>query len=336
MTGGLIRISAGEHMSKLFTLKEWLSVPAAAEHLATVFQEDVAPSDVLRFALDGSLTLSVRFVNKCDALPGQFVPIEDAAYTEIPNPGGTEPHRDYGGYVMDVNGVESHVLTFDGPMTKLQGVYDLPMMGGEKLQVEHEYQRSTDGSPVSELSVNGTYVRNVEGQFFQLHQHFDDDALEDGSAAQGLLLEHFILAKDIGKVQADGFRKSYADKRRAFMANRAATPGIADYSLLPLLPLDAELVVRTTSLAKLLTSANGSQSSADKQLGTKERETLLKLVIGMAIKGYSHDPNASKSKATKEIADDLGNLGIGISDDTVRKYLSEAVATVLPAKSRQS
>ena len=80
-------------MSKLFKIREWMSVPAAAQHLTTAFQEEVTPADVLRFALDGSLTLSVRFVNKCDALPGQLVPIGAAPYTEVPNPKGTEPHR---------------------------------------------------------------------------------------------------------------------------------------------------------------------------------------------------------------------------------------------------
>ena len=71
-------------------------------------------------------------------------------------------------------------------------------------------------------------------------------------------------------------------------------------------------------------------------LSTRERETLLKLVIGMAINGYGYDPAASKSTKPKEIADDLVALGIPITDDTVRKYLKLAQETVLPAKPRQS
>jgi hypothetical protein len=74
----------------------------------------------------------------------------------------------------------------------------------------------------------------------------------------------------------------------------------------------------------------------DKPLSTTERNTLLKLVIGMAVKGYRYDPAATKSTAPKEIADDLVELGITVTDDTVRKYLKEAASTVLPAKPRQS
>lgn len=72
------------------------------------------------------------------------------------------------------------------------------------------------------------------------------------------------------------------------------------------------------------------------EVPTRERDTLLKLVIGMAMKGYRYDPAAAKSSSTKDIADDLVALGMSVSDDTVRKYLKEAANTVLPAKPRQS
>jgi hypothetical protein len=73
----------------------------------------------------------------------------------------------------------------------------------------------------------------------------------------------------------------------------------------------------------------------DKQLATKERNTLLKLVIGMAMRGYGHDPESSKSDAPKNIADDLASLGIGLEPDTVRKYLKQAKNTVLAGKQPQ-
>lgn len=70
--------------------------------------------------------------------------------------------------------------------------------------------------------------------------------------------------------------------------------------------------------------------------GRRERENLLKLVIGMAIAGYRHDPGAPRNTTPKEIADDLAKLGLRLGDDTIRKYLKEAADTVLPAKPRQS
>lgn len=78
------------------------------------------------------------------------------------------------------------------------------------------------------------------------------------------------------------------------------------------------------------------QEKQEKPPGRRERDNLLKLVIGMAIKGYGHNPAALKSTAPKEIMDDLANLGMSLGDDTVRKYLKEAADTVLPAKPHQS
>jgi len=74
-------------------------------------------------------------------------------------------------------------------------------------------------------------------------------------------------------------------------------------------------------------------STPEKQagLGAREQESLLKLVIGMAIAGYKYDPDAQRSPTTKEIADDLQGLGIGLDPDTVRKWLRIA-AEVLPGK----
>lgn len=58
----------------------------------------------------------------------------------------------------------------------------------------------------------------------------------------------------------------------------------------------------------------------------RERESLLKLILGMAIDGYGYDPKATKSTQIKAIADHLLTRGLRIDEDTVRKYLNEAKA----------
>jgi hypothetical protein len=65
-------------------------------------------------------------------------------------------------------------------------------------------------------------------------------------------------------------------------------------------------------------------ANSKKPIHAKERESLLKLIIGMAIKGYGHDPKAARSPTAKEIAGDLACHGIALDEDTVRKYLAEA------------
>ena len=66
-----------------------------------------------------------------------------------------------------------------------------------------------------------------------------------------------------------------------------------------------------------------------KGLRTRERETLLKLLVGMAVATYKHDPTATRTSTAAAISQDLHSLGISIDEDTVRKWLKEA-ADFLP------
>jgi hypothetical protein len=72
-----------------------------------------------------------------------------------------------------------------------------------------------------------------------------------------------------------------------------------------------------------------------KPLGQRERESLLKLVIGVVIDAYGYDPHASRSPVTREISDILARRGIALDEDTVRKYLQEAKELLPPPETEQ-
>lgn len=74
----------------------------------------------------------------------------------------------------------------------------------------------------------------------------------------------------------------------------------------------------------------------EKALSKVERNSLLKMVIAMAIRGYGYVPTDKKSTVTGEIDKDVSALGMTIDDGTVLKYLKEAVETVLSGKAHQS
>jgi DNA repair ATPase RecN len=67
-----------------------------------------------------------------------------------------------------------------------------------------------------------------------------------------------------------------------------------------------------------------STQEKKQDLSTRERSTVKRLIIGMAIRGYKYNPKADRNLATKEIADDLELLGISLDVDTVRKWLKES------------
>ncbi len=82
------------------------------------------------------------------------------------------------------------------------------------------------------------------------------------------------------------------------------------------------------ALAAELESKLKANLPTEKPISPRERESLLKLIIGMAIAGYTYDPRISRNTATAEIASDLDRLGIGLDVDTVRKWLKEAAGTL--------
>ncbi|MEP1443496.1 MAG: hypothetical protein ABJK39_10870 [Hyphomicrobiales bacterium] len=59
------------------------------------------------------------------------------------------------------------------------------------------------------------------------------------------------------------------------------------------------------------------------ELNPKERESLLKLVIGMALEQYGYDPNAARNEVTSNIATDLETNGVPLDKDTILKWLRE-------------
>jgi hypothetical protein len=87
----------------------------------------------------------------------------------------------------------------------------------------------------------------------------------------------------------------------------------------------AALQEKTQQLAELSAFVEGSPS-----LSTKERDSLLKLVIAMAVRGYKYKPAAAKNSATQEIAEDLIALGLTLDVDTIRKWLREG-SQMLPS-----
>ncbi len=117
--------------------------------------------------------------------------------------------------------------------------------------------------------------------------------------------------EELGLPIAD-WKSLYETASAALTAQEAATRRALETVTL----LQGELAATRTEVAQ--------------SLGTRERESLLKLVIGMAKKGYSYDPAALRSDRVPEIVGDLERCGIALSADTVRKYLRQG-AELLPA-----
>lgn len=146
-------------MSKLFKLKRWLTLPVAANHLTTVFRQEVSEADILRLALDNRLELSVVFVGRVMASLCKPVDYSEVKYDEVPNMNGDGILRlPIGGQIVtEANGglLQSQEKVFhlenDEP-------YGLTMMGGERGDIEYRYWTLVGGPQIETTNLNGTFV----------------------------------------------------------------------------------------------------------------------------------------------------------------------------------
>lgn len=97
------------------------------------------------------------------------------------------------------------------------------------------------------------------------------------------------------------------------------------------LPQNSVLVVRTDALREfeqLIADNSVTQTNPNKSdLSETERNTMLKLIIGMAIDAYGYNPDSTRNSLTGNkngLSAKLELHGINITDDTIRKYLFEA------------
>jgi hypothetical protein len=266
-------------LRKLLKLKEWLTVPDAAKHLSILFGEEVAEADVLRLALDGHLTLSVYFPNTAKARYGPILPLKDAKRYELPSlDGKTLLHCCKG---LRLN--EGEVLELGDSVVTLTGVWDLTMLGAERLDVEHQYQMLTSGPAVDLVCLDGAIVSRGDGTAAQLVAHFANN--------------EFFNKKNLAEPR-DNLRNYYP----------AGT-----------LPSDSVLVVRTPALQELEARIAKLDKAPEKPIERRERTTLLVIIAALA--KLAKIEVAKPSSAAAAIESQTTQLGARIAARTIENHL---------------
>jgi len=258
---------------KLFKLKEWLTVPEAAKHLSTVLGEEVSVADVLRLSLDGHLKLSVNFVNYAKARCGKVVPYEDVKWREPIIPELKNLYDEAKGkpvLVMESLNIDGErFLNLGDKVITLKGVWDLSMVGNERLDVEHEYQQLTDGPEVTLQGLDGAFVENEDGVMCQIQESFDQNEYISGAAAQLEKIKEHIASNNIEEEKAKELLSRHKKNREEYLNKREKKNPADDYYPAGGLPRDSVLVVRIQALIDLQESLSSEQSTKDTNLGTQ-------------------------------------------------------------------
>jgi hypothetical protein len=308
-------IALNKPPSKLFKLKPWVTVSDAAKYLANVCDEEVTEADILRFALDRYIQLSVYFVNRTDAKPCELVHFDNAKLSEALSKGiypkelkWTEsPSIKKEMLLLSLSIAEGVYLNFEDKIVSLDGVLDLPMIGGERLDIEYRYESLTGGAEVTLMSIDGAFVQGQDGIIYQLHENYDNNEYQAGSLAQLEEIRTIISNRNLSNEKAEELLEKHKEDRKKYIEMRDSRPWHENFFPAGGLPQDSVLVVRTDVLREFeqLINENDIEKKTVKPHGNTEhnagkREQILGAALSVLARWSDECKNgAGKIEATK-------------------------------------
>ncbi|MEJ2633368.1 MAG: hypothetical protein P8011_00460 [Acidihalobacter sp.] len=319
---------------------DWLTLPKAAEYLSILFGEPVTEADVLRLGLDGRLRLSVQFVNHAYARCGVVATYawndlkarieagtypEDLNWRQVPRSlleemGLLEESSEHAKgrklkMLASIRIDEDRYLTLSDEVKPISGVWDLPMIGGEQLDVEHYYQSITGGPEVTLESLDGAFVEDEAGRVCQLQEQFID--LEPRKEELEQIREEF---------------EQLREDRRAILEGRESLDSIRNNRFHPAggLPSDGVIVVRMAALRELENAIRTKSPLTEREHNQNLRLIgCLALALSKRSDRFQHGqkPNASQiASLVQETLDALQDARVnGLGKSSVRDRISKGL-----------
>lgn len=314
-------------MSKLFKLKEWLTLEEAANHISTVLGEPVILVDIYRLALDTHLKLSANFVNGAQARTGKFVKTEDIEFREVENNlfTGEKLEKPYSTPLNNETYVSGDDwVSLNSEVVSIRGLWDLTMIGSEAIDIEFYYHQETSGLEVDLTCLEGTLLR--QGDIIcQLQSDFDDNEYQQGSKAAKQKLEQYISSNKLTDDEIKKLRDDYQAERKKYLGGKREFERVPSYY--PSGGLDEHdyvLVVKTKEVTRFIQSLEDTPPEA-KPLTSKERNSLL-VLIGALCKQVDIDPNQRGVTSSLVAMTEL--IGAPLTDDTIRKILNQIESAI--------
>lgn len=312
-------------MSKLLKLKKWLTVADAARRLSISVGEDVTEADILRLALDGHLTLSVYFVNHAKGRIARIELLSSQHFSNAPSIFEYGPPR-----FVSIEGAvlpnKKEVLIYEGDEQKpecLEGVWDLLMIGAERIDVERAYQRITGGPAVDLTCFGGPLVASVDrSKIFQLLSNYK----RNKRAWESILPSIRPKVSEAAGEAIDRLNTMIGPV--TVSPPEQAEPSLWDYETIfyPAcgLPDDSTFVVRTAALRELEEKLLADDVQPEKPLHPSERKSAGQIIATLAAMvkldlctPYAADEVLRKAAATH-------GLELPGSSETVVKFLKWA------------
>lgn len=263
----------------MFGLKEWVTIDDAVHHLSQILDEPVRKADILQLALDGHIKLTVNFPNCAKAKIGCVVPYKDVPLRELPSLRGEETITYVDGYPLYQHEKGSQIheeapfIVFSDDVSTIDGLWDLAMIGCERLDIEHDLQSLIGGPEITLVNLEGTFLNRRDGTWAALQEKFEDRIVKDDDGKSKKIRGAYYPAGGLGT--------------------------------------DCTRVVRTSEILAFQSKLNESVSG--KPLLSRERDTLLVIIAALCKDaGYDYTKHAKTAGLIQSTATKMG-LAIGES-----------------------
>lgn len=153
-------------MTKAAALKKWFDLAEASEYVSKLLGDEIKIVDLVRYAIDGHLQLSARFVGHQPARVGHIVASSQLKPRSVPSLDGEGTVELLGG--IPLGGTEA--IVFEEGESFITGIFNLPMFGGERVSIENRYQELKGLNGLDVIAIDGAFVSDpqIPEQVYQI------------------------------------------------------------------------------------------------------------------------------------------------------------------------
>jgi len=302
-------------MNKLFKLKDWLTLDEVVIHISNLLGEPITLADIYRFALDGHLTISANFVNYTQAKKVMLLKDEDMKFEDTSN----STIRSVNSHKQTKNCTSKNywVKTVVDELFRIDGLWDLTMLGNERTDIEHLYQQETSCISVEGVPFRGVYIQQGEvlcqlytGQFRK-----PSTKVKSGSKEREIKRGLLTYCHPYVNHRPESWQ-SYRDNN---CEREKSVHDKINYFAVSLDEEESVLVIRTSEVTRFIQSLENTPQEA-KPLTSKERNSLL-VLLGAVLNGSDIDPNQRGISTSLVRMTEL--IAAPLSDDTILKILKQ-------------
>ncbi|QDF65971.1 hypothetical protein FJQ87_04130 [Shewanella sp. SNU WT4] len=276
-------------MSKLFKLRNWVTIEEAAQYLSEKINEVITVTDLYRLAYEGHLQLSVYLVNRAFALKGTL--------------GELFCYEAY----LTQQAFEVH----DSTVFSIDGVWDLTMQGSEAVEIKNKFLMGDSALKVTTRSKNGVLLHQ-DGVTCQLYKFYDStfDNLDLEDKARAIANDPTMTWKHLPSIVIPRIRFD------EFGIKYVPCDQLSD--------VDCMLIVRRRELESLIELLEVTQQD-DKPISTNEKNSLLVLIAALCNEA-NVDWNQRGISTSLTVMTD--HIGASLTDDTIRKILKQIPSAI--------